>query len=310
MSRGLGRPRNGETLYRTEQLDEWIAVSVDELEARSRIPFELVESPADVHRVFANDLWEEMSSARKSGREISLIVPLGPTGQYPLLAERVNEERLSLDHVTFFGMDEWLDWQGRPFELDHPYSLEGRFHKLFLDLVDSELRPPKENVIFPTPLALDRSAEELERRGDLVGAYGGVGFQGHVAFNEPPGSRWVAVGLDDLRSSRTRVVPLSVDTIIAHAQRTAGGNVFAVPPMAVTLGMRELLGAPRVRLYIDTGSWKRTILRILLFGLPDVDYPVTLVHGHPDVRVVADRGSAISPLPSAGASARGLLPIQ
>jgi glucosamine-6-phosphate deaminase len=310
MSRRVAEGRNGDSLYSTDQLDEWIAVPVDELESRARIPFELVDTPADVHRIFAEDLWGEISSARESGREISLIVPLGPTGQYSLLAERINEARLPLDHVTLFGMDEWLDWQGRPFELDHPYSLEGRFHALFLDLVDPELRPPSENVIFPSPLELDRSAEELERRGNLVGTYGGVGFQGHIAFNEPPSSRWVSVSLEELRSSRTRVLAITVDTLIAHAQRSAGGNVFAVPPMAVTLGMQELLGAPRVRLYVDTGTWKRTILRILLFGDPDVDYPVTLANGHPDVRVVADRESAISPLPSAGAKARKLLHAQ
>ena len=204
-------------------------------------------------------------------------------------------------------MDEWLDWQGRPFELDHPYSLEGTFQRLFLDRVGPGLRPPSENVIFPTPLNLDRSAEELARRDNLAGTYGGVGFQGHIAFNEPPRSRWVSVGLEELRSSRTRIVPVAVDTLIAHAHRSAGGNVYAVPPMAVTLGMADLLAAPRVRLYLDTGAWKRTILRILLFGEPDVDYPVTLLHGHPDVRVVADRESAACPLPSAGASGRRLL---
>jgi glucosamine-6-phosphate deaminase len=294
-------------LYSAAQLDEWIAVPVEELEARARVPFQLVETPADVHRVFAKDIWEEISSARAAGHEISLIVPLGPTGQYALLAERVNAERLALDHVSFFGMDAWLDWQGRPFDFDHPYSLEGEFQRRFLDLVDAELRPTPENVIFPSPRNLDRSAEELERRGDLVATFGGVGFQGHIAFNEPPGSRWVSVSVEELRASRTRILPVAVDTLIAHSQRLAGGNVFAVPPMAVTLGMHELLSAPRVRLYLDKGAWKRTILRILLFGEPDVDYPVTLVHGHPDVRVVADRDSATPPLTSAEAKNQRLL---
>ena len=73
--------------------------------------------------------------------------------------------------------------------------------------------------------------------------------------------------------------------------------------MAVTLGMRDMLAAKRFRLYIDTGAWKRTILRILLFADPDVDYPVTLARDHPDVRVVVDRDSAIAPLPSAGSGA-------
>jgi glucosamine-6-phosphate deaminase len=122
-----------------------------------------------------------------------------------------------------------------------------------------------------------------------------VGFQGHVAFNEPPSTRWTRVTLDELRASRTRVVSLAVDTLIAHAHRRCGGNTFAVPPLAVTLGMQELLAARRVRLYLDTGAWKQTILRVLLFSEPDVEYPATLVRDHPDVHVYADRETASPP---------------
>jgi glucosamine-6-phosphate deaminase len=135
----------------------------------------------------------------------------------------------------------------------------------------------------------------MQRRGRVHATYGGVGFQGHVAFNEPPSTRWTAVGVDELLASTTRVLPLTVDTLIAHAQRRAGGNTFAVPPMAATLGFRELLGVDKVRLYLDTGSWKQTILRILLFSEPDADYPATLVSTHPDVRVFADRTTATVP---------------
>jgi glucosamine-6-phosphate deaminase len=212
-----------------------------------------------------------------------------------LLADRINDARLSLDHVTFFGMDEFLDWQGRPVPLEHPFSLEGSFRRDFLARVDPALRPSDDDVIFPSPLALDRSGEEMERRGAVLATYGGVGFQGHVAFNEPPSTRWTVVGVGELLASRTRVLPLSVDTLIAHAQRRAGGNTFAVPPMAATLGFRELLSARKVRLYLDTGSWKQTILRILLFSEPDADYPATLVSTHRDVHVYADRETASVP---------------
>ena len=136
---------------------------------------------------------------------------------------------------------------------------------------------------------------EIEKRGAIATTYGGFGFQGHLAFNEPPATRWTPITLADLRDSTTRIVPLAVDTIIAHAQRSLGGNVFAVPPMAVTLGMRELLSARRIRLYSDGGAWKQTILRILLFSEPTVDYPVTLVHDHPASDVIVDAASAASP---------------
>jgi glucosamine-6-phosphate deaminase len=282
----------------TDQLDEWIAVPVEALAERARVPLTVVETPEAVHERFADDLWQEISGAKEEGRDISIIVPLGPVGQYRILADRVNARGLSLEHVTFFGMDEWLDWQGRPLPVGHPFSLEGRFSREFLELIAADFRPHPANVIFPSSLDLDQASDEISRRGTLVGTFGGVGFQGHVAFNEPPASRWTRITTEELSQSQTRIVPLAVDTIIAHAQRSAGGNVFAVPPMAVTLGMSSLLAAPKVRLYIDTGTWKRTILRILLFADPDVDYPVTLVSGHRDVRVVADRNSALPPAPS------------
>jgi glucosamine-6-phosphate deaminase len=276
----------------TATLREWLAVPPGELEARSPIPFTLTKTREDLHRLFADEMFSDIAQARAAGSRISLIVPVGPTGQYPLLARRINEERIPLDHVTFFGMDEWLDWQGRPVPLEHPFSLRGSFLRDFVGLVDAELRPHDEDVIFPSPLALDRPAEEIERRGGVAATYGGVGFQGHVAFNEAPATRWSPVTVEQLRESTTRVVPLAVDTLIAHAQRRTSGNTFVIPPMAATLGFRELLSARKVRLYLDTGSWKQTILRILLFSEPDADYPATLVSTHPDVRVVADRVTA------------------
>lgn len=59
--------------------------------------------------------------------------------------------------------------------------------------------------------------------------------------------------------------------------------------------MKDLLASRRMRLYTDGGRWKQTILRILLFSEPTVDYPVTLVHDHPVVHVVVDEASAACP---------------
>jgi glucosamine-6-phosphate deaminase len=281
-----------------QQLNEWLAIPLEELPRRSRLPLRILPTAEDVQRDFAATLFAELHDARRDGRELAIIVPVGPTGQYRFVAQQVNDARLSLDHVTFFGMDNWLDWEGRPIPLDDPISLEGTFHRLFLDRLDPGLCPPPENVIFPTPFDLDRATREIATRGGVTTTYGGFGFQGHLAFNEPPSSRFTNVTLEQFRASKTRVLPASVDTIIAHAERSAGGNVFAIPPMAITLGMADLLSARRVRLYTETGSWKRTILRILLFAEPTVDYPATLVEGHSDVEVVVDRASAECPSPA------------
>ena len=259
------------------------------------MPLTIVPEREDVYRHFAQDMFDETAEAARAGEGLAVVVPLGPKGHYPLLARMLNEAGLSLERVTFFGMDQWLDWQGRPLPWGHPFNLESYFHEHFLELVEPALRPPPENVIFPSVLELDRSSEEIVRRGGLRTTYGGFGFQGHFAFNEPPATRWSPVTLEQLRKGRTRITPLAVDTIIAHAQRSLGGNVYGIPPMAVTLGMRDLLSAERIRLYTDGGAWKQTILRILLFSEPTVDYPVTLVHEHPDVHVVCDAASAACP---------------
>jgi glucosamine-6-phosphate deaminase len=278
-----------------DRLAEWLAIPPDELAARSPLGLTIVESREDLYRHFAQDMFDELAAAARAGEELSIIVPVGPRGHYGMLAGMINEARLDLGSVTFFGMDNWLDWQGRPLPLEHPFNLEGIFQREFLDLVADDLRPGEENVLFPSPFELDRPVAEIGRRGGVSTTYGGFGFQGHIAFNESPSTRWTPVTLAQLRDSTTRVLPIAVDTIIAHSQRSLGGNVFGIPPMGITLGMRELLGARRVRLYTDGGAWKQTILRILLFAEPTADYPVTLVNGHPDVHVVVDAASAACP---------------
>lgn len=278
-----------------ELLNRWLAVPLEELEARSPIRLRILPTKEDVHRDFAATMFSEIKVARDKGKKLALIAPVGPTGGYPILAERINEARLPLDHVTFFGMDNWLDWEGRALPLHDPNNFEGEFYDLFIDRLAPDLRPRPDEVIFPTPTDLDRSTREIERRGGVSTTYGGFGFQGHLAFNEPPSSRWANISLEQFRNSRSRILPASVDTIIAHAERHAGGNPFAIPSLAITLGMRDLLAARRIRLYTETGSWKQTILRILLFSEPTVDYPVTLVHGHPDVEVIVDAASAACP---------------
>jgi glucosamine-6-phosphate deaminase len=276
-------------------LRDWLSVPPDQLAARARIPLTILPTPADVHQRFADDMFEELRAAAAAGQELSLIIPVGPTGQYPLLAAMVNDAGLDLGHVTFYGMDEWLDWQCRPLPLSHRFSLQGTFRALFLDRLTPALRPPESQIIFPSPFAFEHRAGVLGEPGAVATTYGGFGYQGHLAFNEPPGSRWSPVTLEQFRESRTRILPLSVDTLIAHSHRSLGGNVAGIPPMAVTLGMSELLAARRLRLYTDSGAWKQTILRILLFADPTADYPVTLATGHPDVHVVVDAASAASP---------------
>jgi glucosamine-6-phosphate deaminase len=279
-----------------DSLEEWIRIPRTDLVERSPIPLEILPSVEAVHQHAARSLFDDLASSRANGSHVGVMVAMGPVGQYPLAAELVNEARLPLSHATFYGIDEWLDWQGRPLPWDHPCRLEAFFHRQFVERLDPALRPPPENVIFPSSLELDRPVEEMEKRGPVTTTYAGFGFHGHVGFNEPPNTRYSVVSLAQLRSSTTRIVALSADTLIAQSQRALGGNMYAIPPMGATLGLREVLAAKRVRFYSVTGPWKQTALRILLFSEATTEFPMTIIsREHDDVRVCVDEATAASP---------------
>lgn len=121
-----------------------------------------------------------------------------------------------------------------------------------------------------------------------------------MAFNEPPISHWYTLTPDEMKNSLTRVVSLAPETMVMNSVRNTGGDSTHFPPMGVTLGMREILAARQLRLYCDGGSWQRHVLRIACLGHEDVDYPVTLLQGHPDFTLITNLDTANPPVPGLG----------
>lgn len=281
-----------------EKLFEICRIPVEQLEHHPglKIKFKLVETAEDVHRWAAQDMAEEVQRNNAAGQPTRWILPCGPTKQYPLFAEIVNRENISLKNLFVFHMDEMLDWQGRPIALDHPFSFEGQMRKFFYDPIRAELNVPESQRFFPSIFDIDGLSRKIEELGGVDTTYAGVGYRGHIAMNEPPYSPWYTVTLADLRNSKTRILHLNDDTIIALSQRNVGGCSHMVPPMCITLGMQDLLSARRLRFLADTGAWKRTVLRILLLGEQSVEYPVTLAQDHADAMLVCDRNTILPPL--------------
>lgn len=254
----------------------------------------VVPDAAAVHTAFARAIADEIAAGAVESRLTTLILPVGPTAHYPLLARICNEERISWQHVRFTTMDEYLDWAGRPLPEDHPLSFTGFMHR-FLDSLDESLRPPPGAFVHPHPFDIDRVARFVDEIGGIDTCYGGIGVHGHVAFNEPPLSRFTQVTAEEFRTSPTRVVPLAPETVVMNATRSAGGRFADFPPMAVTIGMREILGARRIRLFCDGGTWQQEALDRAVHGPVEVAYPVSLLATHPDVEIVADAVTAAKP---------------
>jgi glucosamine-6-phosphate deaminase len=284
-----------ETMSRRLDWDDMMRVPADRLNDHGRVPVRVFNEPAEMMETLARKIADLIRSRNAQDKPTRFIFPVGPKRHYPLLAEICNRERISWSNCSCFNMDEWLDWQCRSLPLAHPFSLEGYMRRNLFDLLDADLRPPDAQLHFPSPENLTTISGRIAEAGGIDLMVGGFGFTGHIAFNEPPTSRWHTISDDEYRNCGTRILPINDETIIAHAQRSLGGNTRSIPPMAITLGMRDLLAAREILLVSDGGAWKQAILRVLLMHEPTAEYPCTFVQGHPGAEVWVDRATAEPP---------------
>lgn len=242
-----------------------------------------------LHRRFADELADELRARNAAGLPTRWIVPVGPVGQYAYFAGIVNRERLPLANTWLFFMDEYIGPDGRAVSIDHPLSFRRIAEQQFLRLVDPQLLPSPERIVFPDETNIAGLAERIAGIGGIDTCFGGIGIHGHVAFNEPePG----------VASLGPRKVRLNDFTVTINAVRArVGGNLECFPREAFTLGMAQILGARRLRLYCRNGQtfdWANTILRVALFGQPGDDYPVTHIRGL-DYVIATDQATLASP---------------
>src|SRR5439155_9899413 len=110
----------------------------------------VVDDADSFYGAFARDLVDRIRSARDEGRTFVAILPVGPMPQYALAARTINEERLSLAHVHTFNMDEYANEDGVTAPVSWSGSFQRAMRERFFALIDPELRPPEEQIHFPT----------------------------------------------------------------------------------------------------------------------------------------------------------------
>ena len=280
-----------------KQLYEWCRIPAEELLRHPglRVPLRLVADSNQMGRVMARELVEIVEANNVADRPTRAIVPCGPTCWYAPWTELVNARRVSLARLTVFHMDECLDWQGRPLPSNHPYNFRTYMERHFYGGIDEERNVPEQQRYWLSPSTMDLVRAAMEEAPiDLT--LGGWGQDGHIAYNQARRHPFHHVGLDELAASTVRIQENNIDTVLALAQRTFGAAYQFVPPLSVTLGIRECLSARKVRVFSDTGSWKQTALRVALFSEPTPEYPMTLLQRHADAIVTATLETARHPI--------------
>jgi glucosamine-6-phosphate deaminase len=249
-----------------------------------------VHADADALReAMADQLYADITGALGMGGRCNIIIPVGPVGQYELVAERCLRERTSLAEVTFILMDEYLTLDNRWIDESDPLSFRAHMKRNLLDLLPEDMRP---RLIVPDPEDLSAIPRHIEEHG-LDFTYAGVGITGHLAFNDPIPD---FANADDFAALPTRIVQLSEQTRLINSVTAARGNIQRIPHMAVTVGMKEILAATRLRVWMNR-PWQGAAIRRMLLGPQTPDFPASLVQRHPDFSVAATREVLALPEP-------------
>jgi len=268
------------------EIPEYLSVAADQLGQGVPVKVRTVGDMDDVARDVARVMLETVEAARKEGRRATMIVPVGPVDQYPVLAEMINRERSDWRDVMLINMDEYLTDDDQWVDLDHPLGFRGFMDRKFYDLVDGELAPVAENRVFPNPDDPGAIGRVIAERGGVDVCFGGIGINGHMAFNEPP-EPGESMSVDQFGALPTRVLSLSRETATINSV-TVGGEISLVPRRAITVGMKEILESRKCRFYCNR-PWQRAVVRRVLHGPLTSACPASLLRTHPDARItIAD----------------------
>jgi len=267
-------------------LPEYLTVAAADLGKGTPVKVRVLGDMASIGQDLAEFLRAEIVAGNREGHGATLIVPVGPVEQYPILARMLNEERISCRTTVFIGMDEYLSDDDQWVPEDHILSFRAYLNRKFYDLLDPALAPPPEHRVFPDPRDPGAVPRLIAARSGVDACCGGIGITGHVAFNEPP-EPGEPISVEAFAALPTRMLTLTRETRTINSV-TVGGEISIIPRRAVTVGMKEILGARRLRLYCNR-PWQSAVARRVLHGPITPACPASLMRTHPDATLtVAD----------------------
>lgn len=210
-----------------------------------------------------------------------LGLPTGssPMGMYAEIVKAVKAGEVSFKHVLTFNMDEYV---GLP--ESHPES----YHSFMANNLFNHIDCPKENIHILNGNAenLEEECKNYEKMIEEVGGIdlfiGGIGPDGHIAFNEPGSSL----------TSRTRQKTLTTDTRIANS-RFFGGDPEGVPATALTVGVGTVMSAKEV-LILCNGHNKARALQAAVEGPVTQMWTISVLQMHEHGIIVCDEAACES----------------
>lgn len=209
---------------------------------------------------------------------IGLPTGSSPLGTYNELIKINKAGKVSFRHVVSFNMDEYAG-----IAKDHPESYHSFMHSNFFDFIDID----KNNINILDGNAADpiKECERFEAKIKALGGIelflGGMGADGHIAFNIPGSSL----------QSRTRLVDLNYDTIVANS-RFFDNDINKVPKQALTVGVQTVLDSNEVLIIVNGYKKARALQHVVEEGINHM-WTLSALQNHPNNTIVCDEDATM-----------------
>ncbi len=261
-------------------MHDYYYYSKEQLLECPKIPLIVMEDNKAVFDAMAEEMVEEIKRKNALGEKTVFICPVGPIGQYPYFVEKVNAANISLKNVWFINMDEYLTDDKQWIPKEHKLSFRGFMDRTVYTKIKPELVMPEEQRVFPDPNNVEYIPELIEKLGGVDICFGGIGINGHVAFNEPDDN----LSVDAFLKQKTRVLKIAKETRAVNSIGDLNGALDDMPRYCITIGINEIFHAKKIRLGCFR-DWHRSVVRHAAYGEKSAHFPVSLLQGHKDINI-------------------------
>jgi len=209
-----------------------------------------------------------------------LGLPTGssPLGTYKRLIELNKAGKVSFEHVITFNMDEYVG-----IAEDHPESYHSFMFENFFNHID--IKKENINILDGNAADLEKECNDYEAKIEALGGIelfmGGMGADGHIAFNVPGSSL----------QSKTRLVNLNYDTIVANS-RFFDNDLNQVPKQALTVGVQTVTNSNEVLIVVNGYKKARALQNVVESGMNHM-WTLSALQAHPCSIIVCDEDATM-----------------
>lgn len=260
--------------------------SKQEFLENAKLPVRIMDTEAAMYEEMAQIMVDTI--IKNGDNKTVIICPVGPIGHYPIFAEKVNNQRISLKNCWFINMDEYLTDDDKVIDYDNILSFHAIMDNMLYSKIDKDLVMPENQRLFPEP----GKEEEIDRLIDSFDKIDccltGVGINGHIAFNEPPVED---ITDEDFGNIGTRCLDIAPHTITNNGANKLHGALDIFPKRCITLGMKQLLKAEVFKVYLYC-NWQWGIMRKAALEDCNKTAPVSYLQNHKNAEMVVTKSLA------------------